>query len=148
MRQPVRLVRLAKIGEGVLGYLSHKEEFLCFTLERISKIVQRGTYPLRLEPNGSMALKYGHPMIEIEVPNRDQLFFHIGNSVKDTRGCVLVGMISSLEVKNGYTGASGVAYEKIYKYLSQHIREHDDAKIRITELWNSPPGIPLVNSVA
>jgi len=35
----------------------------------------------------------------LSVPNRSGILFHVGNSVKDSRGCILIG--SSFRVVNG-----------------------------------------------
>ena len=64
------------------------------TLEKTSKIIPEGTYELvrRMSPS------FGRKMWYLkDVPGRSGIMIHSGNTLKDTNGCILVG------VRNGIT---------------------------------------------
>jgi hypothetical protein len=100
----VKVVNLLIIREtfsdkSTIGNLHLDGEWLCDTLELPWKDNQRsvscipaGQYKVRLRTARESATRdYLHLLVE-DVPNRDYILFHIGNSAKDTRGCVLVGI--------------------------------------------------------
>ena len=84
---------------STIGRLFLNGELLCDTLELPYKDNQRsiscipaGQYKVRMRyPRESGTRDYLHLLIQ-DVPNRDYILFHIGNTAKDTRGCVLVGI--------------------------------------------------------
>tara|TARA_R110002050_G_scaffold54651_6_gene123459 strand:+ start:589 stop:1059 length:471 start_codon:yes stop_codon:yes gene_type:complete len=82
-----------------LGKLYFNGEFLCHTLENSYKNNNRNTssipcglYDVRVRTGAESGnFKYVHLLVE-EVPKRSYILFHIGNTHKDTSGCVLTGM--------------------------------------------------------
>jgi hypothetical protein len=84
---------------STIGKLFLDGEFLCDTLEnpyldnqRNISCIPEGEYPVRIRlPRESATRDYMHLLVK-DVPNRDYILFHIGNSAKDTRGCILVGI--------------------------------------------------------
>ena len=85
--------------ESTIGELFLNGERMCDTLELPYKDNQRniscipaGEYKVRLRlPRESATRDYMHLLVK-DVKDRDYILFHIGNSAKDTRGCVLVGI--------------------------------------------------------
>tara|TARA_R110002096_G_scaffold314214_2_gene508417 strand:- start:10 stop:366 length:357 start_codon:yes stop_codon:yes gene_type:complete len=81
-----------------MGQLFLNGELFCDTLENAWKDNQRniscipaGTYKVRLRPARQSATRdYLHLLVQ-DVPNRDWILVHRGNSAKDTSGCILVG---------------------------------------------------------
>ena len=78
---------------GVL--LTENHHPVCFTLEPPWKdnaknvsCIPLGTY--RLRPKHSA--KFGTTLEVTGVPDRSQIIFHGGNSLVDTRGCILLGL--------------------------------------------------------
>ena len=115
-------------SDATIGFMSKDNEALCWTLEneerevKIPKIsaIPRGVYKLKLRIYGSHHERYARKfswhrgMIQLEhVPNFRHILIHIGNTAKDTDGCILVG---SSATPNSIL-QSTVAYEKLYKLM-------------------------------
>ena len=92
------LIRDTFTKESIIGKLYLNDEMFCDTLElpykdnkrRISSI-PIGEYKLRLRyPRESASRDYLHLLVK-DVKDRSYILFHIGNSAKDSRGCILVG---------------------------------------------------------
>ena len=84
---------------STIGNLYLDGEWLCDTLEnpyldnqRNISCIPAGQYKVRIRyPRESATRDYIHLLVK-DVKDRDYILFHIGNSAKDTRGCVLVGI--------------------------------------------------------
>jgi len=85
--------------KSISGRLYLNEEYVCDTLEnpyinneRNISCIPEGNYNVRLRLARESATRdYLHLLVQ-DVPNRDYILFHYGNSAKDTRGCILVGI--------------------------------------------------------
>jgi len=84
--------------KSTIGKLFINGEKFCDTLElpyinneRSISCIPAGRYKVRLRTARESATRdYLHLLIQ-DVPDRDYILFHRGNSAKDTRGCILVG---------------------------------------------------------
>jgi hypothetical protein len=84
---------------STIGNLYLNGEWLCDTLElpyldnqRSISCIPAGQYKVRLRTAKESASRdYLHLLVK-DVKDRSYILFHIGNSAKDTRGCVLVGI--------------------------------------------------------
>ena len=93
------LIRDTFTEESTIGELFLNGERICDTLEnpyldnqRNISCIPEGVYPVRLRlPRESATRDYLHLLVE-DVENRSYILFHRGNSAKDTRGCILVGL--------------------------------------------------------
>ena len=93
------LIRDTFSENSVIGELFLNGERMCDTLENPWKDNQRniscipeGEYKVRLRlPRESASRDYLHLLVQ-DVPNRDWILFHRGNTAKDTSGCILVGL--------------------------------------------------------
>lgn len=89
----LRLQRSPESEDTILGaLLGHG--FACVTCElgwkaNAHKIscIPPGTYTLALHQSD----KFGNVWQLLNVPNRDEILIHSGNTVLDTEGCILVG---------------------------------------------------------
>lgn len=84
------LIREETIEDAVMGSLYVGGVILCSTLENEKTLIPTGTYKL----NVSKSPKFGRmlPLVYNEkVPMVRGIRIHVGNSVKDSSGCVLVG---------------------------------------------------------
>lgn len=92
------LIRDTFSKESILGKLYLNDEMFCDTLELPYKDNKRsissipvGEYNVRLRyPRESATRDYIHLLVK-DVKDRNYILFHIGNSAKDSRGCILVG---------------------------------------------------------
>ena len=93
------LVRDTFSKESTIGELFINEERICDTLEnpyldnqRAISCIPEGEYKVRIRlPRESATRDYMHLLVK-DVKDRDYILFHIGNTAKDTRGCILVGL--------------------------------------------------------
>jgi hypothetical protein len=93
------IIRDTFTKESTIGELFLNGERICDTLEnpyinneRNISCIPEGRYKVRLRLARESATRdYLHLLVQ-DVPNRDYILFHRGNSAKDTSGCILVGL--------------------------------------------------------
>ena len=93
------LLRDSYTTKSTIGKLFLNGEMFCDTLELAWKDNQTsissiplGSYAARLRLAAESGSRdYMHLLVK-DVPDRKYILFHIGNTPKDTRGCILVGM--------------------------------------------------------
>ena len=113
---------------STIGNLYLNGEWLCDTLEnpwlnnqRNISCIPEGQYKVRMRyPRESATRDYLHLLVE-EVPNRDYILFHRGNTAKDTRGCVLVGQGSQQDVVHNSTLALDLLLKEIINLGGKNI---------------------------
>ena len=102
------IIRNTFTDQSTIGELFLNGEKMCDTLEnpyinneRNISCIPEGEYKVRLRLARESATRdYLHLLVQ-DVPNRKYILFHRGNSAKDTRGCILVGIGSQQDyVKN------------------------------------------------
>ena len=78
---------------GVFGELYLNNHFICWTLEKRSKLIPVGGYCVK--NSQSPKFKRELPLLyNKSVPSSRGIRIHVGNdAVKDSQGCVLVGMM-------------------------------------------------------
>jgi hypothetical protein len=124
------LIRTKQDDACTFGDLfAHDGERLCVTLEEPWRENQKdvscipiGTYPWfkRLSP------KRGYEVIELkDVPDRSNVQIHIGNTLSDTEGCILVG--SARGVGAGISG-SKLAFKK----LMTEVKDAEEGTLEVT----------------
>ena len=85
------LVRDCNCSDAVLGKLFINGAFICYTLENSAKLVPIGLYAV--EVSQSPKFKRKLPLVwNANVPANRGIRIHVGNTVKASSGCVLVGM--------------------------------------------------------
>ena len=92
------IIRDTFTDKSTIGKLFINGELFCDTLElswknnvRNISCIPDGQYKVRIRlPRESATRNYIHLLVK-DVPDRDYILFHIGNTPKDTSGCILVG---------------------------------------------------------
>jgi hypothetical protein len=107
------LQRKASKSPYTMGKLFVNGELFCNTLENTKKIIPAGTYKIAL----IWSNKFHRLLPELlNVPNRTAIRIHRGNSVKDTQGCILVGINN----KAGWLSNSAKYEEKIVELVKEY----------------------------
>ena len=117
------IIRDTFTEESIIGELFVNGERFCDTLElpyrdnqRSISSIPAGEYPVRMRyPRESATRDYLHLLVE-EVPNRDYILFHRGNTAKDSRGCILVGQGSQQDIVYNSTLAMDLLIKEINKF--------------------------------
>lgn len=153
----LKLYRFHASNEDTIGMLFVDGIFGCFTLEDQKQTVKVpsetripvGRYRIFLRTEGKHHIQYAAKfpaihkgMLHLQnVPGFEYILIHIGNTDKDTQGCLLIGD----DVRYNALGASRIensqqAYIRIYPIIAQAIIA-DSAWIEIVD------AIPGVNNV-
>ena len=114
--------------ESTLGKLYINGEFFCDTLEnpwknnvRNISCIPDGVYDVRLRlPRESASRDYLHLLVK-EVPNRDYILFHRGNTSADTSGCILVGQTREQDRVNNSRLAMDLVIKEILNLGGENI---------------------------
>tara|TARA_R110001592_G_scaffold1261_3_gene7463 strand:+ start:535 stop:948 length:414 start_codon:yes stop_codon:yes gene_type:complete len=116
------IVRETYTDESVIGKLYLNGEFISYTLElawnnnqKSISCVPRGVYDCKIRlAKDSASRNYDHLILE-DVPNRSYILFHRGNSAKDSKGCILTGMMRGDNVIYQSKTAHTLLMDKIFK---------------------------------
>lgn len=135
----LQLKRGFETTNSTAGTLWHDTAFLGFTIEdghREPKIpgqtrIPAGRYRLQKRTDGRFYREYSEKfkhkyVYQLEdVPGFEAILIHIGNTVSDTRGCILPnGLLSFDKTGNAYFGSnSSACYQSLYRYLDQFNEE-------------------------
>ena len=113
---------------STIGNLYLNGEWLCDTLEnpylnnqRNISCIPAGEYRVRLRTaRESETRDYLHLLVQ-DVPDRDWILFHRGNTTKDTRGCVLVGQSRKQDRVNNSRMAMDLVIKEILNLGGENI---------------------------
>ncbi|MEL7531423.1 MAG: DUF5675 family protein [Bacteroidota bacterium] len=166
----IDVVRYSFGKHDTLGKLYIDGKFVAYTLEDEKREVKKkhdtcippGKYKLSFRTVGGFHDRYKNDkrfkdfhigMLWVrDVPNFQFILIHVGNTDKDTSGCLLVGLEpdrrreSSLEEKRMIVG-SGAAYKKVYPIIANHLASGQPALIRYTEDINHVEGVESLPAV-
>ena len=123
------LIRDTFSEKSTIGELFLNGERICDTLEnpwldnqRNISCIPAGVYDVRLRLARESATRdYLHLLVQ-DVPNRDWILFHRGNTAKDTRGCILVGLGSQQDVVSNSTLAMDLLIKELIHLGSENIK--------------------------
>lgn len=135
MKSTIKVLRTKQGKHSTLSEIYLNNQFVCYGLENIPRPVKirgqtaipAGHYPLGFNREGVMNGRYydDYPkmhrgMLEIrDIPSFSYVYFHKGNSYKQTAGCILVGSQYVLEDGDYGLLASGIAYKKLYPLVTE-----------------------------
>ena len=122
------LIRDTFSENSVIGELFLDGERMCDTLEnpwldnqRNISCIPEGEYKVRLRlPRESATRDYLHLLVE-DVENRSYILFHRGNTAKDTRGCILVGLGSQQDFVSNSVLAMDLLIKEIVNLGGENI---------------------------
>jgi len=158
----LKLIRLSDNGKSTLGALYIDGISECFILEdeyRVEKLqgetrIPEGTYEIKLRTEGGTHEKYKkHSDPEIKkmhkgmlhlqnVPNFQYILIHIGNTEKDTEGCLLPGLVATFNrYADGEVTSSTAAYKKFYPRVSAELIAGRKVFIEIVDADRKVEGI-------
>lgn len=119
MKKNLRIDRFLMTAASTIGRLYVDDVFVCFTLELPWRgnaprrsCIPAGRYPVvfREDPGSKYAYRHLHVR---EVPGREWILFHKGNTAEDTLGCILPGLSHSPD----RVGESSMAFRKLMNAL-------------------------------
>lgn len=149
----LNLTRFSTGENDTLGILHVDDMFECFTLENTYwqyKIpgktrIPSGIYNIKFRTEGGHHQRYSdkfggshHGMLELQdVPDFRYILIHIGNTHKDTAGCILPGRIAeSNKGKNGFVGHSTEAYKALYSKVARELMKDNIVTIEIKDTYD------------
>ena len=129
------LVRYTRTDEAILGSLYLNGAFICYTLENASKAIPCGMYTV--QNSKSPKFKRELPLLHnAQVPASRGIRIHVGNTAKDSQGCVLVGMTREIHLLGGSKLKESKAAETMVTMLCRNesnIVIVDDSKQGMTD---------------
>ena len=135
--------------DSTVGMISGENITPCFLLEDESHPVKikgdtripAGVYFIRFNKNlTTLTRKYRAKFpwftwhLEITgIKNFDSVYYHIGNTEKDTAACPLVGQTCDISSGEAVIGRSTAAYESFYKSVSAWLNANEEVIVQITD---------------
>ena len=111
----VEIIRVEQGPSGTFGVLKINGECVCLTLERPWEDNKPNVSCI---PSGIYTCKrvnsphHGTTYEVMHVPYRSSILFHIGNTIRDSQGCILTGMFF------GYLMVKGTCTRGLYRSKS------------------------------
>ena len=90
----VEIVRLEEAKTGTFGALRVNKRVLCLTLEPPDRLNERDRSSIPAQQYRCVrtaSSRFGETFAIEDVPGRQAVLFHTGNSVGDTKGCIILG---------------------------------------------------------
>lgn len=135
----ITLIRTKFLADRVIGALHIDDVLFCDTLEpprngTIYKAIPQGEYTITLNVQSPRfvtsslyrSINARLPRL-LKVPGRDGILIHIGNYPKDTKGCVLVG---ELTTDNNLQNSKNTFF-KLYNILERAAKRGESIRIFI-----------------
>ena len=140
------LTRNIHSNDYTIGEIRIGGKFECYTLEDEGRDVKvkgetripAGTYAVKLRNTGGFHANYlrrfgklfHRGMLQVmDVPGFEYILIHIGNTDKDTAGCVLVG--ATRDVVKGTIGGSEVAYRRLYPKVAAALLKGEAVTLKV-----------------
>jgi len=125
---------------STLSTLNIDGEFYCFVLEGNDTLISPGVYVMAVRRGSPMSNRYDNKYHKMDhdgmlwllnVYNFNWVYIHIGNYIRDTEGCLLVGLDAYIRKNNDRIGGSTMAYKQIYPLIHAAIMDGDDVTIEV-----------------
>jgi len=115
----VEIIRLENShSNGMFGVMKIDKELFCFTLEPPNLLNKPNVSCI---PCGQYICSrtdssFGKTFIVENVPNRKDILFHYGNTIKDTEGCIILGSkLGNLSLRKAVMESRNIFYDFINK---------------------------------
>ena len=148
----ITILRYLDDGNTTLGLMFIQKKFFAYTLEdthRDEKVpggtrIPEGHYKLGINENLSPLTQryrnrfpwFSHHIEIKEIPNYDKVYVHIGNSHRDTEGCILIADGVNAASTEKMILQSQKAYERFYKMVLPKINQNEPLTVNIlNENW-------------
>lgn len=132
------LQRYSDSNQSTLGLLFVNKKFFCYTLEDMYNNVKipgktripAGRYKLGIrKADTPLTLKYRerYPWFKnhievLNVPGFTGIYIHIGNTDRDTDGCILVGdSVNNNTITTGLLSNSTQAFKRLYEHIYPNV---------------------------
>ena len=142
----IEVIREASNKDCTFGKLYINGKYMCNTLEDVQRDVKikgetaipKGVYKVTLRNAGGKNEKYKEKFGDTwhkgmlylnNVPNYEYVLIHIGNSKKDSEGCILVGL--GRDIKSNMITQSTDAYKLIYPIISKALINKENVEITV-----------------
>jgi hypothetical protein len=128
----IHLYRKEQINDATIGYMEVFDQAV-WTLEDVKRAhkvhgqtrIPAGCYNLELRTEGGMTQRYENRFPDMHqgmvwlrhVPFFDFIYIHIGNTAKDTEGCILVGLARNEDRIVSSVAAYKLIYPRIVKSI-------------------------------
>jgi hypothetical protein len=137
------LQRFASLPESTISALSIDGAFECFGLEDQAQPIKvqnetripEGTYQVVLQTAGTLHTKYASKfsdhvgMLALgQVPGFTGVMIHVGNTDRDSAGCILVGDVA---LSAGEIGDSVKAYRRVYRKIIAALLSGEPVSIEV-----------------
>ena len=116
----IKLIRISKLADAILGVLLFDDIARLVTLELPYRDNNKDISSI---PVGSYKCKhvnspkFGKTWQVMNVPGRDNILFHRGNTARDTHGCILIGQKFGTEPGDTTIIHSTLGMELFMRYL-------------------------------
>lgn len=115
----INVIRKIFTENSTIGELFINGELYCYTLELPWKDNQRGiscipegTYKVTIDWSNSKKTWLPHVL---DVPDRDGVRIHTGNTPEDIEGCILVGQSKGIDTVSNSRKAFGPFFQRLYE---------------------------------
>ncbi|RUT79033.1 DUF5675 family protein [Ancylomarina longa] len=149
----LKVIRFSRESGSTQGLLLINDQFACYTLEdemHAQKIagktcIPAGRYRMALRTEGGQSQHYAQKfprmhkgMLHVtSVPGFEYIHIHIGNTAKDTDGCLLLGdQVNNNMQGEGKVIHSTIAYKRIYPIIASAIENDEAVWIEYVDLAN------------
>lgn len=116
------LIRDVKCVDSILGKLYFNGGIVCYTIENRSKAIPAGLYSVM--NSKSPKFKRELPLVwNATVPASRGIRIHVGNTAKDSSGCILVGMGRRIHQVDGCSLKESASAEAMVTMLCRNVTE-------------------------
>ena len=131
----VELIRLEENDPwGTIGVLRIQKEVFCWTLEPPDRWNEKGKSNIPAQQyiaKRHVSPRFGETFMIVDVPGRDHILFHSGNTVEDTEGCIILGS----EVGYIKTNRAVLESRKAFHTFMARMEGHNEFHLTIKEVY-------------